>query len=205
MPLVKATVGLGVGEAGGDGDQNEHPSVMGFEPLINQRLLPPTFPRYTEIKPRGEALDYCSQLVDKLQGITTIPELGSLHATLDAFMEFSRSCPCVLSRSILQLMFMPPNRRVFGQQTVVEALKDTVKCFIAPPALSSKSTLYNNAMAKEYIDALMSRAARPFCTLFQITGHNRARQRDKWAHILEDLSNLQEEADKVDAYLHGLL
>ena len=53
--------------------------------------------------------------------------------------------------------------------------------------------MYNNPQAKDYVEALLTRAARPMCALFQITGHNRARQRDKWAHMLDDLSNLQEE------------
>ena len=63
-----------------------------------------------------------------------------------------------------------------------------------------RSSIYNSSLAKEYVEALMSRAARPFCTLFQITGHNRARQRDKWAHLLEDLSNLQEEVFTISTH-----
>ena len=46
---------------------------------------------------------------------------------------------------------------------------------------------------KQYVDALMTRAVRPICNLLQISGHNRARQRDKWAHILDELVNLQDE------------
>ena len=30
--------------------------LVGFEPFANQRLLPPTFPRYTEIKARASAI-----------------------------------------------------------------------------------------------------------------------------------------------------
>ena len=205
IPSLQSTVCLGIQEGSCAASKNDYPTIMGFEPLINQRLLPPTFPRYTVIKPREDSLKYVHTLFEKLQEILTIPELGTLHNVLEAFMDFSKSSPCVLSRSILQLMLLPPNRRIFGQQTLVEAIKDTVRNFIAPPALSPKSSLYNNSMAKEYVDALMSRAARPLCTLFQITGHNRARQRDKWAHVLQDLSNLQEEADKVDAFLHSML
>lgn len=33
----------------------------------------------------------------------------------------------------------------------------------------------------------------PFCSLIQIHGHNRARQRDKLGHILEDFATLQDE------------
>ena len=33
----------------------------------------------------------------------------------------------------------------------------------------------------------------PMCTIIQIQGHNRARQRDKLGQVLEELSNLQDE------------
>ena len=59
--------------------------------------------------------------------------------------------------------------------------------------MKCRSALYNNAQAKQYVDAWFVQVVRPFTALVQITGHNRARQRDKWAHILEDLSALQEE------------
>lgn len=34
---------------------------------------------------------------------------------------------------------------------------------------------------------------RPFAGLIQICGHNKARQRDKLAHLMEDFSALQDE------------
>ena len=49
---VLPTVGLGA-VASGPGRP-----LSGFEPLANQRLLPPTFPRVTEIRERGSALKY---------------------------------------------------------------------------------------------------------------------------------------------------
>lgn len=39
----------------------------------------------------------------------------------------------------------------------------------------------------------------PFCSLIQIHGHNRARQRDKLGHILEEFATLQ---DEVSSRLH---
>ena len=64
--------------------------------------------------------------------------------------------------------------------------------------------LYNNAQAKGYVDAWFMQAVRPFSNLIQITGHNRARQRDKWGHILEEMSALQEEVMLHLAYTdHG--
>ncbi|KAL8598019.1 hypothetical protein ACOMHN_011444 [Nucella lapillus] len=208
LPLTRSTLHLGIQPSSAETSKNDYPTIMGFEPLINQRLLPPTFPRYTVIRSRAESLDYVTSLLQRLQTITMVAELGTLHSTmvrlLDVFVEFSMSMPCVLARSLLQLTLLP-NRRIFGVTIVADAVKDTIRNFIAPPVLSPKCVLYNNPQAKDYVDTLLTHATRPMCTLFQITGHNRARQRDKWAHMLEDLSNLQEEADKVDAFLHSQL
>jgi hypothetical protein len=40
---------------------------MGFDPLVNQRLLPPTFPRYTKIMFRAQALEYFEELLKRLK------------------------------------------------------------------------------------------------------------------------------------------
>ncbi len=55
-----------------------------------------------------------------------------------------------------------------------------------------RSSLANQPQAKEYVDAFLTHAVRPMTAIFQITGNNRARQRDKWGHLLEDLASLQE-------------
>ncbi|XP_041369132.1 N-alpha-acetyltransferase 35, NatC auxiliary subunit-like isoform X2 [Gigantopelta aegis] len=205
LPQLVSSSHLGIKPAVREATKNDYPTIMGFEPLINQRLLPPTFPRYTMIKTSSEAFEYFDNLFNKLQVVTGVPSLTTLHNILEVFTEFSKCSPCVLARSILQQTFLPPNHRVFGSHTVVDFMKDTIRNFMAPPALAQKCSLYNNPQAKEYVDALLTHAVNPICMLFQITGHNRARQRDKWAHVLEDFASLQEEADKVDSYLHSLL
>ncbi|KAL5004056.1 hypothetical protein ScPMuIL_017512 [Solemya velum] len=205
LPNIRSTVDIGIKPDQTENNKNDYPTIMGFEPLVNHRLLPPTFPRYTVIRSRPDSINYLDSLLKRLQVATTLPEINSLHIIFDIFKEFSKSSPCVLSRSILQLVLLPPSRRIYGTHTIVDFFKDSIRNFIAPPGLCQKSPLYNNPQAKEYIDALLTHAVRPLCNLLQITGHNRARQRDKWAHILDDLSSLQEEADKVDAFLHNIL
>ena len=70
----------------------DYPTIMGFEPLVNQRLLPPTFPRYTMIKSRKEALYYMEhQLLRRLQTVTFITEITSLHNMLVSFKSFPYS------------------------------------------------------------------------------------------------------------------
>ncbi|KAK2171644.1 hypothetical protein NP493_1045g00034 [Ridgeia piscesae] len=206
LPTMRETISLGTQPELTEESNCDYPTIMGFEPLLNQRLLPPTFPRYTKIRGRDDTLAYLEGLVSRLQTVCAVTELSGLHATLDFFLEFSKSSPCVLSRSLLQLVYLPQNRRVFGSPMIqVDVLKDTLRSFISPPALMAKSAIGNNPQAKEYVDAFLAHAVRPITAIFQITGHNRARQRDKWGHLLEELATLQDEADKVDAFLHTLL
>ena len=57
----------------------DYPTIMGFDPLVNQRLLPPTFPRYTVIHGRLEALEYVQSLVEKLLAATAILETTNIQ------------------------------------------------------------------------------------------------------------------------------
>ena len=60
---------------------------------------------------------------------------------------------------------------------------------------SCRGPLANNPQCKDAMDTFLSLAVRPITTLFQITGYNRARQRDKYGHLLEELAALQEEVN----------
>ncbi|XP_024947090.1 N-alpha-acetyltransferase 35, NatC auxiliary subunit isoform X2 [Cephus cinctus] len=185
-------------------ETSNYPNIMGFDPMVNQRLLPPTFPRYTKIKPRIEALEYIDELLNRFKMVTKITGYTGFHGALDFFLEFSRQSPCILSRSMLQIVYLPTTNRVFGTQNFMDVLRDAARNFIAPPALMPKSTLLQNHLAKEYVDSFLIHCVSLFASLLQLSGHNRARQRDKLAHLLEDFATLQDEAERVDGYLHTL-
>uniref|UniRef100_A0A8C1T5Y2 N-alpha-acetyltransferase 35, NatC auxiliary subunit n=1 Tax=Cyprinus carpio TaxID=7962 RepID=A0A8C1T5Y2_CYPCA len=157
LPAIHSTVQYGI-QSQNDTTKGDHPIMMGFEPLVNQRLLPPTFPRYAKIIKREEMVNYFSKLIERIKTVCEVINIINLHSILDFFCEFSEQSPCVLSRSLLQITL--------------------TQCY--------------------YV-------SQPFCSLIQIHGHNRARQRDKLGHILEEFATLQDEAEKVDATLHGLL
>uniref|UniRef100_A0A3Q1CGP6 N-alpha-acetyltransferase 35, NatC auxiliary subunit n=1 Tax=Amphiprion ocellaris TaxID=80972 RepID=A0A3Q1CGP6_AMPOC len=167
-----------------DTTKGDHPIMMGFEPLVNQRLLPPTFPRYAKIIKREDMVAYFSKLIERIKTVCDVINTTNLHGILDFFCEFSEQSPCVLSRSLLQTTFLIDNKKVF---------------------VCDLCCLFNNHQAKDYIDSFVTHCSRPFCSLIQIHGHNRARQRDKLGHILEEFATLQDEAEKVDAALHSLL
>lgn len=56
--------------------------MMGFEPLVNQRLLPPTFPRYAKIIKREEMVHYFSKLIDRIKAVCEVVNLTNLHCIL---------------------------------------------------------------------------------------------------------------------------
>lgn len=57
-------------------------AMLGFEPLVNQRLLPPTFPRYTHIKSRPEAYQYLEDLISRLKQACRVSACTSFHSAL---------------------------------------------------------------------------------------------------------------------------
>ncbi|XP_069160912.1 N-alpha-acetyltransferase 35, NatC auxiliary subunit isoform X2 [Procambarus clarkii] len=187
-----------------EGNKVDYPVIMGFEPLVNQRLLPPTFPRYTRLRTRKEAMNYLEEMVGRLRHITKITHCASFHSALEFIEYFSESRPCVLSRSLAQVLYLGGDK-LWGGQAMAEALREAARSFICPPALLPKAPVMNNVQAKDYVDSFFNRCVRPFEQLIQTCGHNRARQRDKVAHLLEEFAMLQDEADKVDAYLHNVL
>jgi len=61
-------------------------SMQGFDPLVNQRLLPPTFPRYTKVKSRVDALDYLEELLVRLKVASRITAVPSFHSALVSYL-----------------------------------------------------------------------------------------------------------------------
>ncbi|CAK1544585.1 unnamed protein product [Leptosia nina] len=194
-------------------ENSDAPNPMGFEPMINQRLLPPTFPRYTRIKARPDALQYFDSLVTRLRHAWKITSCTNFHTALDFFMDFSRQRACILSRSALQLLYLSPSPAALAsmvqsnvsspagqrpQQVFIEILRESIKSFVNPPVLA-KTPTGANPPAREYVEKFLARCVRPFAVLLQVSGHNRARQRDKFALLLDEFAALQEEAESVDA------
>lgn len=180
------------------------PVMVGFDPLINQRLLPPTFPRYTQIKSPTEAYKRLDELFCRLRQVAKVSSYTSFHAALELMLEVSCTKPCIVSRSVMQLLYLPHCSRAGDTINCLDAIRDAARSFISPPVLLPRSQLLNNHQAKDYLDCFLGHCVRPFSSLIQLCGHNRARQRDKLAHLLEDFANLQDEAERVDAFLHNL-
>lgn len=122
--------------------------MVGFELLVNQRLLPPTFPRSTKIKSNEESFQFIEGLLNRIKTILKVTTIQNFHGIVDFFHAFSESHPCVLSRSLLQLLYGPMRFKKPGVDEMIDAMKESVKTFIAPPVLSSKFKGRNREVSK---------------------------------------------------------
>ncbi|VVC39480.1 Hypothetical protein CINCED_3A014628 [Cinara cedri] len=177
---------------------------LGFDPLINQKLLPPTFPRYTKIKTAAEAYLYFDALLTRLKQICKLTNCVSYISALECFIELGHNSHlCIVSRSIMQTLYFPQPNKVFGTQDLGDCLREWAKSFIAPPSLISRLGILTNYQAKDCVHNFFEHCIRPFTGLIQTCGYNKARQRDKLAHLMEEFSALQDESQRIDAFLHS--
>ncbi|XP_050072834.1 N-alpha-acetyltransferase 35, NatC auxiliary subunit [Anopheles maculipalpis] len=199
--VIEKTIELGTQPEEG----SDAPNPMGFSMMVNQRLLPPTFPRSTKIKDRHLSIQYLTELIQRIKHGCKIINCTSYHAALNFLMDFNKKyTPCLLSRSIPQTLYLPAGRMVFGVKSLTEVLKESVKAFIAPPALRPDNPLYNNPFAINCINSFFEYNEQSFYSLFALCGYNQARQRDNLGWILLGFAELQDGAERVDVYLHSL-
>lgn len=55
---------------------------MGFSPLVNQRLLAPTFPRFTKIKDRDDSLAFLEEMVQRIRTTGKVIKCQNFHSAL---------------------------------------------------------------------------------------------------------------------------
>ena len=116
------------------------------------------------------------------------------------FIDFSKkSGHCLLSRSVLQILYLGNRRHILRVIPFEEFLKESIKNFIAPPVLMPRNALASNPQAKSCVDAFFSYSnMQPFMYFLQICGYNRARQRDKLSRLIQaGFANLLDEVNNI--------
>lgn len=78
VPLIKRTIALGTQPE----PNADAPNPMGFSPTVNQRILPPTFPRYTKIKARDVSITFLEELVQRTKQACKIIHCTNYHSAL---------------------------------------------------------------------------------------------------------------------------
>jgi len=174
-------------------------AIPSFEPLINQSILPATFPRYATIISIKESFQVYEDLIKKFLHLVSISKNNSIQFLLNFLKEFSRGRTCVLSRSVAQLLFLP----LVDDSFSLDAIRDCMRTHNAPPTLSTilPRSMSSQAQMKIPVENFLSQALVTVIKLFQVYGFNSARQREKLSLVLECLSELQEYGDSCDSNL----
>ncbi|XP_043213832.1 N-alpha-acetyltransferase 35, NatC auxiliary subunit-like isoform X2 [Amphibalanus amphitrite] len=94
LPVLKNTCPMGASyEQVEQAAKGGHLVTMGFDPLLNQRQLPPAFPRYPRLRALPATMDELTALLDRLLRLRTVLECKHLHALMMANPAASSSRP----------------------------------------------------------------------------------------------------------------
>lgn len=166
----------------------DHPTIMGFDSLVNQKLLPPAYPRSPTIITRPMTLDYLRDLVLRLKECISISNcfnqkslIKSIEA-IERFSKYHKPNSCVISRSFLQTLYLPHRSVDLLRDEVIQSINS----FTDPlgPGLSKEDDGSASAEILSCCSKIISQA-------IGIYGHNAARQHERLPDLIATLKNLQ--------------
>lgn len=183
-----------------------HPLGLGFHPVINQHLLPPSYKPYA-ILPRPEALQLLQTIVVQLQTVFGFGKLDTFRDIYRAIKDFclTKDSPNVLVRSLLVLVCLHGDRKkLFGTQPLDVLLKEDAKHLTLPPSLNSRSPLSTSLQGKDAVERFFGRSVAPMLEFLRVFCQHRARQRQRIVRCLEMMGDFQQESQRIDEVLNAL-
>ena len=183
-----------------------HPLDLGFHPLINQHLLPPSYRPYS-VTSREEAMDLFNSILTHLHSIYRIGRLNNLNSLFSAVLNLSTvsESPNVLVRSLVaQLCLNNDRTKIFGSKSLEAMIKDEVRGLFNPPSLNPRSPVSSTVLVQDIIDRFLGNIHLPFVELLRVYCQHRARQRIMISRYLDTVSEIQQESESVDEQLHKL-
>ena len=183
-----------------------NPLKLGFHPVINQHLLPPSYKPYS-ILPRQKGLQILQTIFSQIQKILAVGKLTSFRELFEAVLGFCavRECPNVLVRSLLVLVCLQGDRtKLFGSPSFETLLHEDIRLFCSPPCLNPRSPVSSSSQGKEIVQRFFGRAVSPMIEFLRIYCQHRARQRYKIVRSLDMFSELQQETERMDHHLTEL-
>lgn len=207
-------------EAAQDGD---YAWVYGFEPGVGAPLQPPTFPRQTRVYNRLEAQAWLLALVRRLiLFIVCLPQHApSFGTSLEFFRYFSRQNNCIFSRSLVLRTYVPEGGdeadespksakeeakapakpellKVLAETSMEATMAEAIRNFVDPKLLLPMSPFVATKEGKEIWEVTLSEMVNVLTALVQVTGFNRARQREKLTQCIEELCSLHKYVDNQE-------
>jgi len=183
---------------------SEDPLLLGFHPVINQHLLPPSYKPYG-ILSREVSFGILQEVLLQIKTIVGFGKVDSFRELFHSIKMFclGSKCPSVLVRSLLVLVSIQGDRKkLFGSRTLVELIREDIKTFVLPPSLNFRSPASIISQAKEMNERFLGQSAVTIMEFLRVFCQHRARQRYKIVRCLEVLGEFQQEVQKIDEVLN---
>ena len=200
LEKIKETHGLGAQL------DPKSPITLGFHPVINQHLLPPSYKPYG-ILPRLESLDLLNTIIVQIQTILGFGKIDSFRGLYLSIKEFCcmKECPNVLVRSLIILICLQGDRKqLFGTPSIEDLVRDDARHMTSPPSLNPRSPLSSSPQTKEAIDCFFGRVVMIMTDFLRSFCQHRARQKQRFIRCLDMMGEFQQEAERLDTILHTL-
>lgn len=184
-----------------------NPLLLGFHPLINQHLLPPSYRPYG-IMSRETSVALFQNLLKELHLVYTfggLNTLGDLFKAVRGLSTYEHS-PNVLTRSLItKLCFQNERSKLFSSKPMETMIRDDIRYLFNPPAANPRSPLSTSPQAQELVDRFLTRAYLPFVDLLTVYCQHRARQRIIIAKYMDTVGDVQLESEALDTQLGELI
>ena len=184
-----------------------NPLLLGFHPLINQHLLPPSYRPYG-ILSRENSVKLFQNILKELHTVYTIGSLNTLGDLFRAIRRLStyEHSPNVLVRSLIaKLCFQNERSKLFGSKTMEVMIRDDIRYLFNPPTANPRSPLSSSPAAQELVDKFLAHVQLPFVDLLTVYCQHRARQRIIIGKYMDTVGDVQLESEALDTQLNELI
>lgn len=184
----------------------DNPLALGFHPVINQHLLPPSYKPYA-ILSRPVSFDLLQEIILQIQTVLGFGKLDSFRELYHSIRNFNskKKSANVLVRSLLVLVCLQGDRKkLFGTHSLEALLREDTKIFVSPPSLNARSAVSVTSQAQEVTERFFGRSVPTMVEFLRVFCQHRARQRYKIVRCLETLGDYQQETQRMDELLHAI-
>lgn len=189
LDRCKNSIDLGIKPTPKSNVYGDYPTIMGFDPLICIRILPPTYPRSPTMFSRPQTVEYLRNLIVKLQKCNSIAgtyNQRSYHKSLEQLEHFSKYFKprsCVVSRTVLQALYLP-NR-------CIKMLRNEIYCSLLEFCEPLISTMKKDEAKSSALEEFIGECQKPFYSAIATLGHNPARQYERFPELITAFKSLQ--------------
>ena len=184
----------------------DNPIEMGFYPCVNQHLLPPS-PRNPDPVSRKASIEYIQEALENLRNVISFSQKKSLQDiifTARSFSDHVENCPTILPRSYFVYLALNFKGKFFSHISLKPLIKEDLRLFSNPACLNQKTSISENAQAREAAEEFANKAAPVILDWLNVYGYHRSTHRQRMTQTLELFADLQIDADHMDKMLHDM-